>query len=279
MNDVTLGNSPITPAPAADGGPSLDVLGGRRRLLVLGGLAGTVALAWAYLFLLAGDMGDGSRMGAAAMAAMKPWRPVDFALMFLMWAVMMVAMMVPGAAPMILLYAAVARRISPPGHTGAQVGAFVCGYVAAWTAFAAAATGLQWALEGMALLSPMMTGSSALFGGLLLIAAGLYQWTPAKDVCLKHCRAPLTFIASRWRPGAGGALRMGTEHGLFCIGCCWAIMGLLFVGGVMNLLWVAAIALFVLVEKAAPLGPLTGRAAGLLMVLGGTYVSLQGLPA
>ena len=249
-------------------------VGDRLRLVV--GVGCIVLLAWTYLFLLARDTGDASMAQMAAMSQMAAWRPVDFALMFLMWVVMMVAMMLPSALPMILLYAAVVRRLSPTLPTGALTGAFVSGYVIAWTAFSVAATALQWALEHIALLSPAMVSSSTLLGGLLLVVAGVYQWTPAKDVCLKHCQAPLVFITTHWRPGVGGALRMGVAHGLFCIGCCWAIMGLLFVGGVMNLLWVAAIAVFVLVEKAAPFGRATGRVAGALLVLAGAYVLFEG---
>ena len=248
----------------------------RDRLTVAVAVGGVVALAWLYLAVLAGDMAPPPMAGAAALVELRQWRGVDVALMFLMWVVMMVAMMVPSALPAILLYAAVVRRLSPARPAGVQTGAFIAGYVIAWTAFCVGATALQWALVRMALLSPGMMSSSVVLGAALLIAAGLYQWSPAKDVCLKHCQAPLVFIASQWRPGAGGAVRMGAAHGLFCVGCCWAIMGLLFVGGVMNLLWVAAIALFVLVEKVAPFGRATGRVAGLVLILAGVFLLVSG---
>ena len=191
---------------------------------------------------------------------------------FFMWAVMMVAMMLPSAAPTLVLYAAIARKMSPELNQGVVTAAFALGYIIAWTGFSLGATILQWGFEQLAVLSPMMKSSSYSLGGVLLIAAGVYQWTPAKDICLKHCQAPLLFISQRWRSGADGALRLGLTHGLYCIGCCWVLMCLLFVGGVMNLLWVAAIAIFVLIEKAAPFGRATGRGVGILLIGVGVYV-------
>ena len=161
----------------------------------------------------------------------------------------MVGMMVPSATPMSLLFAAVARRARAQGSPVAPTFVFVTGYVAAWTLFSLAATAAQWGLERAALLSPMLASTSAAFGGVLLAAAGLYQWTPWKDACLAHCRAPALFFAAHWRDGPLGAFRMGAAHGLYCLGCCAVLMGLLFFGGVMNLLWVAGLALFVLLEK------------------------------
>ncbi len=245
-------------------------LTGRDRLSVLAGLAGVVVLSWAYLLVAAAEMGG--MADATAMIESRPWSGAYFALMFLMWSVMMVAMMLPSAAPMVLLYAAVVRKLAPDQHAGASVGAFVLGYAVAWTAFGLGATGLQWILEKVALVSAAMVTSSAVLGGLLLVAAGIYQWTPAKEACLKHCRAPLGFLSQHWRAGPGGALRMGVAHGGYCIGCCWLLMGLLFVGGVMNLLWVAAIAIFVLLEKTLPWGSASGRVAGGLLVIAGGAV-------
>ncbi len=241
----------------------IDQLSRRDQLVVLAGLAGIVVLSWAYLYVSVIDMDT--------MMAPKSWSGLEFTLVFLMWAVMMGAMMVPSATPVILLYAAVLRRIAPQQPYGVSVSAFALGYVIAWSVFSLGATALQWALEELALLSPMMASSTAVFGGVLLIAAGVYQWTPAKDACLMHCRAPLDFIARSWRVGPSGALRMGTVHGFYCIGCCWALMGLLFVGGVMNLLWVALIAIFVLLEKVAPMGNIFGRRlSGLGLIVTGT---------
>jgi predicted metal-binding membrane protein len=245
----------------------------RDRLVALAGVAGITALAWIYL-LAAAEMGG--MTGGTVMADLRPWSALDFLLMFLMWAVMMVAMMVPSAAPMILLFAAISRKQRAEDHAFAPTGAFLAGYVVLWSAFSLAATSLQWALEQAALLSATMVSTSPLLGGLLLIGAGLYQWTPLKNVCLKHCRSPLHFIMKGWKRGARGAFAMGLEHGAFCVGCCWVLMGLLFVGGVMNLLWIAAIAVFVLIEKLLPLGAAAGRVGGLFLGLAGLAVIVLG---
>ncbi len=242
-------------------------LAARQRLAILAGLGGVTLLAWADLLRLARDMDADMARGVAC--ALHPWSRGDFVLTFVMWAVMMVGMMVPSAVPMSLLFAAVARKARAQGSAVAPTFVFVSGYVAAWTVFSAIATAAQWALERTALLSPMLASTSPLFGGVLLGAAGAYQWSPLKESCLEHCRAPAGFLAAHWRPGTWGALRMGAAHGLYCLGCCWLLMGLLFFGGVMNLLWVAAIALFVLLEKVAPRGALVGRVAGAALVLAG----------
>ncbi|MCH7540379.1 MAG: DUF2182 domain-containing protein [Proteobacteria bacterium] len=250
-------------------GSALEALLKRDRVVVLAGLAGVAGLAWTYLLF------TGAEMGAMAVLQVRPWTGFDFLLMFLMWAVMMVAMMVPGAAPMILLFAAIHRKQRERGHPFAPVGAFVAGYVAVWSTFSLGATLLQWGLEQAALLSPMMVATSPILGGGLLVVAGLYQWSPLKQACLRHCRSPVHFIVHRRREGAGGAFAMGLEHGAFCVGCCWILMGLLFLGGIMNLLWIAAIAIFVLAEKAAPFGVPAGRVSGLLLVLAGLFVVVQ----
>ena len=251
----------------------------RDRLVVLAGLLCLTALAWLYLIAMAAGM-SGAAMdhGGAAMAMpeIKPWSALDFVLMFLMWAIMMVGMMVPSAAPMILLFARVSRQAREPAGPLAPTSAFVGGYLAAWSGFSLAATGLQWALEQAALLSPMMVVASPVLGAVLLIIAGIYQWTPLKHSCLQHCRSPLYFVVGHWRRGTGGAFAMGLHHGAYCIGCCWFLMALLFVAGVMNLLWIAAIAAFVLLEKIAPWGPQIGRASGVLLVLAGVALLVQG---
>lgn len=239
----------------------------RDSIAIVGGLAGVTLLSWIYLLLELARM-DGA-MAGGAMMQLRPWAPVDFALMFAMWAVMMVGMMVPSATPMVLVYAAVARKASSQGELLAPTVVFVAGYVVMWTLFSAGATLLQWGLERAALLSPTMVSTSPLLGGALLVAAGLYQMTPMKDACLKHCRSPVYFISDNWRPGVGGAFRMGWLHGAYCLGCCWLLMGILFFGGVMNLLWIAAITIFVLLEKLLPAGRAGGRiAGGALMALG-----------
>jgi predicted metal-binding membrane protein len=242
-------------------------LAARQRLAVLTGLAGVTAVSWAYLLHM--DWSMKAAMKAGAVCALHPWSAADFALTFAMWSVMMVGMMVPTAAPMSLLFTAVARRARAQGSPVAPTFVFVSGYVAVWTAFSVAATGAQWGLERAALLSPMLTSTSPLFGGLLLAGAGLYQWTPWKDACLDHCRAPAHFFAAHWRDGALGAFRMGAAHGLYCLGCCAVLMGLLFFGGVMNLLFVAGLALFVLLEKVAPRGGAVARLGGTALLLAG----------
>lgn len=250
----------------------VEILVRRDRLVVVTGLAGIVGLSWVYLLHLSAAM---EAMPAMAMVGLRPWSSIDFILTFAMWAVMMVAMMTPSAAPMILLYSAIVRKRREPGRATAASGVFAAGYLVVWTGFSALATTLQWGLEQAALLSPMMVSTSPYLGGALLIAAGVYQMTPLKQVCLKYCRSPVHFLSSHWRKGAGGAFKMGLDHGLFCLGCCWAIMGLLFVGGVMNLLMVAAIAGFILLEKVMPRGVLVGRAAGGLLVLAGIWLIVQ----
>jgi predicted metal-binding membrane protein len=257
-------------------------LSGRDRLVVLAGLAGVSALAWICLLLDASRM-HGMAMGDPRMLmAMKPWAIADFVMNFLMWVVMMAAMMLPSVAAAVLVYAAVLGRLSPQQPHALSVAAFVLGYLLVWTAFSLGATVLQWGLDRVALLSPMLVVSSPYLGGALLIAAGLYQITPLKRACLDHCQSPLTYLAQHWAHGMSGALRMGSGHGLYCIGCCWAIMGLLFVGGIMNLLWVAAIAVFILLEKLALLGGRVGlwlsggaaAASGLAMIVLAVYRSV-----
>ncbi|HTD03837.1 DUF2182 domain-containing protein [Undibacterium sp.] len=205
-----------------------------------------------------------------------PWTLGHAALMFAMWVVMMAAMMLPSAAPMILLYDTVARRNAARGGSIAASGSFAFAYVVVWTAFSLAAVALQFGLEQAALVSPMMATTSTALAGAILIGAGLYQWTPLKQVCLRHCRSPLEFITAHWRAGARGAFAMGFRHGAYCVGCCWLLMLLLFVGGVMNFAWISGLTLFILIEKLAPAGHWIGRGAGALLVAwgGATLLSL-----
>jgi len=238
----------------------------RDRWFVLAGLTGVTALAWAYLVVMAADM------ATIAMPAVAPWSVLDFWLMFVMWAVMMVGMMLPSAAPMILLYAAVSRKQRGRGHALAPTGVFAAGYLVAWTAFSLAATALQWALEQAALLSPMMVSTSPYLGGALLVAAGVYQWTPLKHACLQNCRAPAEFLSRSWRNGTGGAVAMGIHHGAYCVGCCWFLMGLLFFGGVMNLYWIIGLSVIVLIEKTIPGGRWVSHFLGIVSIICGGIV-------
>ncbi len=256
--------------------PSTASLPRRERLAVLTALGVATAVAWAALLGMTVEM-DGMAMGSPMALEIRPWTGWDFLLMFVMWAVMMVGMMVPGAAPPTLVYASVARKAARQGTPVAPTAAFVCGYVAIWTLFSVAATVAQWALDQAALLSSGMVATSPWLGALLLFGAGLYQLTPAKEACLRHCRAPAHFIAEHWRRGIAGAFRMGAHHGAYCLGCCWALMGLLFFGGVMNLLWIAAITLFVLAEKAMPVGHGAARWTGVAMMLTGAGIAARWL--
>ncbi len=240
----------------------------RDRLWVLAVLAAVTLLAWVYLAVMA----SGIDAGATAMALQR-WSPGHAGMIFLMWAVMMVGMMLPSAAPVILLHARVCRRRAA---RVAPTGSFLAGYAAAWTLFSLGATALQWALAELALLSPAMIATSPAFGAAVLVAAGAYQLTPWKNACLTHCRSPMEFLARRWRDGAGGALRMGIEHGAYCVGCCWILMAILFVVGVMNLLWVAAIAVLVLVEKVTPAGRCVARAVAAGLIGSGLALAVGG---
>jgi len=211
-------------------------------------------LSWLYLVKMAVGMSMPEGMLAMQIPA---WDAGYFWMMFLMWAVMMVGMMLPSVTPMVLIYAGIARKSAGQGMPVAPTGAFVSGYIAMWLIFSLFATIAQWGLDQAALLSPMMVSNSVGLGAALLIAAGIYQWLPIKDKCLHHCRSPVHFI---------------TTHCAFCLGCCWILMSLLFVGGVMNLFWIAVITLFVLLEKVLPFGDVGGRVMGLLMITAGGII-------
>jgi predicted metal-binding membrane protein len=282
----------------------------RDRVVVITALSAVIVAAWIYILAGAGmgmsafemtaitrapagmtqSGGDmpGMAMGAGpsgampdmAMAVMAPmtWTPGYAVLMFFMWWIMMMAMMLPSAAPMILLFAMVNRRQRENGAPYVPTGIFAAGYVLVWGVFSLVAVGAQWGLERSGLMSSMMASTSALLGAGLLIGAGIYQLTPLKHACLRHCRSPIFFISHHWRPGDLGALRMGIEHGAFCTGCCWFLMALLFYGGVMNLYWIVGIALFVLLEKTLPAGHWLGRVTGGLLIAWGAALVLVVVP-
>jgi predicted metal-binding membrane protein len=239
----------------------------RDRVIVTAGLVLVAGLGWVYLAYLVRRMAGMDMSPGIAMPQMRTWGVVDLGLVFVMWAVMMVAMMVPSASPLILMVAAANRKRRGRDDPLVPTGVFLTGYLAVWTAFSVAATATQWGLHTTALLSPAMVGTSPVLGGLLLLTAGLFQFTSLKQACLTYCRSPLGFVMGHWREGSVGALRMGLEHGLYCVGCCWVLMVLLFVAGVMNLLWVAAISLFVLAERVLPKGALIGRFGGVALVV------------
>ena len=194
----------------------------------------------------------------------------------------MIAMMLPSAAPMVLLHAAVTRKglvgadgagSNAPSHQlFLTTTAFIAGYLVMWGAFSLVAVVAQWVLARGGLLSTMMMSTSKLLGSSLLLAAGVWQLTPFKTVCLRHCRSPISFLSAHWHPGLGGAFRMGVKHGVFCLGCCWFLMVLLFYGGVMNLIWIIGLALLVLAEKLMPTGVAFGRVTGLLLIVWGAWL-------
>ncbi|MGE0751310.1 MAG: DUF2182 domain-containing protein [Variibacter sp.] len=265
---------------------ALEALLRRDRSVVVAALAIVTALAWADLVWLANDMWMGGmdmtgfRMIPAGQGWMMPvgtpWQPIEFGAVFAMWVVMMIGMMTPSVAPMILVYARIGRQAAGEDRPFAASAWFALGYLLSWTGFSIAATFAQWALQRAALLTPMMESASNVLGAAVLIIAGMYQWTPLKDACLSHCQSPLGFVLRYgFRREPTGALALGFRHGLYCIGCCWAVMALLFVAGVMNLFWIAALAAFVLVEKVAPFGRVVSRLAGIAFVVGGAWLLTQ----
>lgn len=254
---------------------SLEDLVRRDRAVVAAGLVGVILLAWFYLVRVGRDMQGMDMVAPMAMAA--PWGPGELLAVFGMWAVMMVAMMLPSAAPMILLFATVNRRRAVDQARPVPVAIFVAGYLVVWAGFSALAALGQSGLQRAALLSGETITAAPWLGGAFLIAAGLWELTPLKYACLARCQSPLAFIMTEWREGPRGALVMGLRHGIFCVGCCWALMSLLFVAGVMNLLWVAAIAGLVLAQKLLPVGRFASRGAGAALLAWGVLVMTRAL--
>lgn len=220
-------------------------------------------VCWTWIVVMARDM-YGPMTGASAWTMTPVWDVPHLLLLWAMWAVMMTGMMLPSAAPLILL----ARVASYPHSLAA-------GYIAVWAVFSIGATGLQWQLGRLGIVDPMMEMSSAKAGAILLLIAGLYQWTPLKRVCLIRCQSPADFITRRWRSGPSGAFRMGAEHGVYCVGCCWALMLLLFAGGVMNLAVIAALTLLVAFEKLAPIGVASARVSGALLIVAAAWMAAR----
>jgi len=247
----------------------------RNRMVVVLALTILIVMAWAYTAGLALEMPASSAAMPMSMPAPMAWTTTDFVYMLAMWAVMMVAMMLPSATPAIVLFDRVSARRAESQRPYAATAAFVGGYVLAWTAFSVLATLANWGLHAAGALSSMMGHVPSSVGGLLLIAAGIFQWTPLKQACLVHCRTPIGFLVQHWREGSTGATVMGLQHGAYCIGCCWLLMVLLFVLGVMNLAWVAVLTVVVLVEKLTPRGEIVSRGLGVvLMVWGGWLIAI-----
>lgn len=267
----------MSSADTSPADPRADTLNRRERAVTLIALLGVTAIAWLYLLTMPQDMNGMAMDDMPDMAMPKaPWTLTAFALTFAMWWVMMLGMMVPSAVPMILTFATLNRNKRARGQSFVPTSVFVLGYLIAWGGFSIGATVAQWALDRVALLSPMLATTSPALGGGLLVLAGLYQFTPLKQTCLRNCRSPLAFVLNHWRDGWDGAPRMGLEHGVYCLGCCWVLMALLFVVGVMNLLWVAGTAAFVFAEKLLPGGVWIGRVAGGAMLGFGVLLLTRG---
>lgn len=269
------------PSPGEAGKPSPAPAPSRRdRALITSCVVLIAALAWVYLVYLNRRMTSPieghTMMAAMGMVMNQPWDAGDLLLTFVMWAVMMVGMMAVPALPVLLLFAGMHARRVDRGMVPA-VPSFGLGYILVWLAFSACATAAQWALHEAALLSSTMATSSTSVAGVILIMAGAYQLTPLKTGCLARCQSPLGFLMSNWRDGSSGAFLMGFRHGIFCLGCCWALMAVLFVVGVMNLAWVGVLTVIVLAEKLGITGARVARAGGaILIALGAVLVSGYG---
>ena len=216
------------------------------------------------------------RMGDASAAPMQAWDVAHYFFAFGMWSVMMMGMMLPSAAPMVLTFAGISGRRAPDRRF-LRTSLFVGGYLLVWGGYSAGAALLQGAVQTLALLSPIGASMNSYLAGGLFMIAGIYQLTPLKDTCLKGCRSPMGFLMAEWRRGRRGAFVMGLRHGLACVGCCWSIMALMFVLGMMNLLWMAALTGLCLIEKVAPAGDRVGRAAGVLLAVWGAWMILSRL--
>jgi len=251
----------------------------RDRVILFSAIVLTTVLAWAYMIHEASGM---TRTGVCECMGMQmagpdthAWSIAQLFALFLMWAEMMIAMMLPSAAPMILTFASVNRKRREQQRPFTSTGIFLGGYLLVWFAFSGIAALAQWALHSAALLSPIMVSTSSRFGGALLIAAGIFQWTPWKNACLTHCANPLSFLLTQWREGNRGALVMGVRHGAFCLGCCWLLMLLLFVLGVMNVMWIAALTIYVLAEKILGRNVWFARSVGGALCTWGVFVMVR----
>jgi predicted metal-binding membrane protein len=242
----------------------------RDRFVIWLGLTAVTALSWFYVYR---QMGPMEEMADIAMpAAYASWTASDFALNLAVWWAMMPGMMLPSAAPMILTFATINHHKRQRGQPFVPAMVFTSGYLIAWGLFGLFATLVDWGLEQAALISSITGRLSPILSAIVVTASGIYQLTPLKYVCLTHCRSPFDFVLNHWREGTAGALRMGVEHGLYCLGCCWFLMALLFAAGIMNVLWMAAITIFVFVEKLFPAGQWIARTSGVAMLGFGIYL-------
>ena len=261
-------------------GRSYSELVRRDRVVVVAAIAILASLAWVYTAELAVGMGSAGMSTMAVSAAMPStqfWGLEDVVFMFVMWSVMMVAMMLPSVTPMVLLFTGVMRKRASDGRPLVSTAFFVVGYLLVWVGFSAVATFANWGLHSGGFLSSMMGRTTPMVGGGVLLLAGAFQWTQLKDACLSHCRSPLAFLASGWREGRRGTLMMGLHHGLYCLGCCWLLMALLFVLGIMNLPWIVGLTVFVLLEKVSPRGRLVSRVSGVMFAVWGMALLVSGV--
>ncbi len=235
---------------------------------------------WSSVSMPSGTMEMSNTMEMSTMMAMEPqpWS-LGYSLLLLgMWWFMMVAMMLPSATPTVLLAAAINRRSTAETPPFGPVASFVTGYLGIWLIFSTIAVFAQMGLTRSGQLSGMMTVTSYWLSALLLIAAGIWQWTPLKQACLRYCRSPLDFLLKARGKGVAGAFRTGLEHGAYCLGCCWFLMALLFVGGIMNVFWIVGLAIVVLVEKVARFGVGFGKMVGVILVIAGLLMLAKELP-
>lgn len=252
----------------------LEQLAGRARLVALLVLLAFTSLCWAWIVAMSRDM-YGPMEGASAWMMTSAWDAGYLVLMWAMWAAMMAAMMLPSAAPTLLLFMRAARARPADEIAGHRVYALASGYLVVWGGFSMAATLLQWALASHALLSPLMASASPGVTAVILLLAGAYQLTPLKQACLRSCRSPLSFLMQQWQPGWAGAFRMGLHHGFWCLGCCWALMLLLFAGGVMHLGIILALTGWVLIEKLLPAGERLARASGAALIAAAAWMLVR----
>jgi predicted metal-binding membrane protein len=243
----------------------------KEQLIALSCLGVIILISWAYMFHMAWVMSKTET--EITLACLMRWGPEDILHSFMMWAIMMVAMMFPSATPMILMFTTVNQQQGETQRTLIPTGLFVLGYFAIWTAYSGLAAMSQWSLHISALLSHNLVITNPLIGGVLLVAAGVFQWTPFRDACMSKCRSPLGFLMAEWREGRLGALIMGLKHGLNCVGCCWLLMLLSFVLGIMNMLWMAIVTVFMVVEKASPQNQWVSRTTGLVLVAWGLWIA------
>ena len=259
------------------------------KAILIGGLVSIILISWIYILSGAGmgmdilrmtipnseqmqSMNENTSLIDIDLMASAVWNTQYAILMFFMWWIMMIAMMLPSASPTILLYAQVIRKNYNRKKYLVPTIIFTLGYIFSWGVFSLIATYTQWGLESLGLLSSMMSSNNVILGSSLLLVAGIYQLTPIKHSCLRHCRHPMQFLTLHWRNGMRGACQMGLYHGIYCLGCCWFLMALLYVGGVMNLFWICGLAIFVFLEKTIPSGHWLAKITGIFLILWGVWL-------